>query len=162
MLKTLASDCPTYFARVAGWRCAELPYVFAAKLGCAFIADSERHVRRAMLASKQKLASLLQPELFLILDGTKACYRQKMAMQACPAHPACIAQRLDAKSGVVVVPDPGNGSPDATYCAIGLGNLTQQSSLWALKKTIEQFPFDQGAENRDILARRRCPHAGSV
>lgn len=103
-----------------------------------------------MLACQQELASFLQSGLFLISDGSEAGHRQKMTMQACTAHAACIAQRINAKPGIVMVADPGNGPPDAAQCAIGLRNLTQQPSLGALKETIEQLPLEQGAENRDI------------
>ena len=57
-----------YPASVARRRRAELPNVLSAKLGRALIAYCERHVGRSMHAGKQKLARLLQPELFLILE----------------------------------------------------------------------------------------------
>jgi len=57
-----------YLASVARRRRAELPNVLSAKLGRALIAYCERHVGRSMHAGKQKLARLLQPELFLILE----------------------------------------------------------------------------------------------
>jgi len=59
-----------------------------------------------MVASEQQLPCLLQPKLFLILEGTEAGYRHKMAIQTGATHSACIAERLDAQSCPVVVPYP--------------------------------------------------------
>jgi hypothetical protein len=64
-----------------------------------------------------------------------------MAMKAGAAHTACIAERLNAQAGVLIVPDPPHRAPDATQRTLGLGDLAQQASLRTLQETIEQFPF---------------------
>ncbi len=106
-----------------------------------------------MLTRQQKLAGFLQSELFLISQGAEACHGQEVAMQACAAHAAGTAQGVDAKLDVVVIAYPRNGSADTTQCAIGLGDLAQQSSLGTLQETIKQLPFDHGAEHRDVGGR---------
>lgn len=51
----------------------------------------------------------------------------------------------------MIVPDSLNGPSDATQWTLGLSDLTHQPSLRTLQETIEQFPFDHGAENGDIV-----------
>lgn len=59
-----------------------------------------------MLTGQQKLASFLQSELFLVSQGLRPVMDRKPAIQACAAHAAGIAQRVDAKLGDVVIADP--------------------------------------------------------
>ena len=118
-------------------RCAKLPKILAAELGGALVSDSERRIRRAMAACQQQLAGLLQADLLLILKRTKACDRQEMAMQACAAHSAGIAKRIDAKLSAGVVSNPRDGAPDAVQGAFRLFDLTQQSPRGAVQQPVE-------------------------
>ena len=117
----------------------------------------QRTPRQTRDARQQAKAGELQPKLFPILDGTEACHRQKMAMQACPAHPACITQCLDAKSSVVVVPDPGNGSPDATWAIIKQDVLSRCLLSDVTKGHITGTPEELGLPQRNCyrVAKRR-------
>ncbi len=95
--------------------------------------------------------------MLLELKRAGAGHRLEILMQSRCAHARLRRQGVDAERRAEIAPDPADRPVHILQPAFGARDLAHARGLIAPQQPIQDFPFGEGREDRDVARRSQQP-----